>query len=364
MEATESPWAQLQRLRTEGANLATIVAALEQRGLSSEELELLLKDEPGFTARGAPKRLPPVTPPSTTGASLGRWVAMWALGFAATIAWCIGLGSGNSAMAILVVGMWTVGALLLALEIRSVGLGRSSNNVAYLAFLTMAVPALSGFVVGWSPVSALAAAAVVGASLLLWWARRRSEPFAALDRYDGDVFEDNDVQFKVATPEEATVAAGQVFPVVIRAQNCVDVDRELVIALGGDVRSLLGVREHTVRLPPAALVEIRLPLRLSRDADDRVRIVLGISGRGSTGGRRVRVTPAAKWVLPVDAVLANVVGALTLTTLGFGSFRLGSNGVVMLARDSSRPFIEETARLSVEQLTHPNAAEIKAAYRR
>ena len=46
----ETPWATVQRLRGEGASFDTIIVTLQKSGLAREDLEILLKDDPGYLA--------------------------------------------------------------------------------------------------------------------------------------------------------------------------------------------------------------------------------------------------------------------------------------------------------------------------
>lgn len=365
----ESPWALTQRLRGEGASFERIVQALEAEGLARDDLELLLQDVPGFRAwsRGTPPKPAPASaaPPTpvpevpTDWGRVARWVVITLSGFAGGLVAAFTTGASGAAFTVAALGPALV---LLALEIRR-GLRRTARSLAFVAFFSFIYPALSGFIGGWSAPQVGAACLFVLSVPLLVWSSRSAETLRGLADFgagSGSVFESGDVQFTVRW-SDATVGPGEHVDVVVLAQNCVDVTRELRLIVRGDRRSQLAPLEHSLALAPGAVAELRVPVRVPPSAPERFGFTVDLAGSGATAGRRVRLARGAEWLTPSEALLGNLLGVATLGTLGAGLFTLGSNGVITVKVDPERP--PSTAERTLQTIEHyrPAPAALEAA---
>ncbi len=259
-----------------------------------------------------------------------------------------------------------VAAGLVGLEYRLAGPWKTTRTLGYVLFFLCCVPTVAGFVAGWTALKGLCAVLLVASVPLVVFSRRNDTLLKSTGDFlaAGDVFESNDVQFRVTAPERALVARGEVAPLVIVAMNCVDVPRELRVRFGGDVEAVSCEREYVVPLAPGSVWRVLVPLRLKVGATGPARLLIGITGHGTEGGVRVRHATGAEWVMPSDAMLANVLGAASLLAFGSGSFLLGSNGAVLLQPDLERPFVDARDELVVTALAAPTADALLEARRR
>ena len=362
----ETPWAAVQRLRSEGASFDTIILTLQERGLSRDDLETLLKDDPAFLrwSRGQPEQKaavvtappPPPSPPTDTG-KIVRWTVITlsalASGFLAAGA-RTGLGLGLMALALL------PAIALLVVEFKK-GTHRTARGLAFVLFFAFIFPSLAGFIGGWDPPQLLSAALFLLSVPLLIWASRTGEKLKGLSALGlVNVFESGEVQFSVGWSAEP-VGPGESVEVMVHAQNCVDVPRSLLIKVRGDLRSHLAPFEHTVKLDPGCIVEVLVPVRVPPLAPERFGFTIDFVGTGDATGRRVRLAKGAEWVTPAESLATNLLGAATLAGAGLGVFRLGSNGSITVKVDTEKPHSSTERKVEVKELYRPEPAVLTAA---
>ena len=360
----ETPWAAVQRLKGEGATLETIVQTLRERGLADDDLDALLQQEPGYgelrrEVREATTPPPATTPPLPVGAWL-TWAALVLLALLAGVA----LGGG----------WWMIGALisapmfaLTAFELRK-GLLVTARKLGFTFFFGFLPSVLGGFIVGWHPPQLAGSALFLSSFGLLWVASRAQEALRHVDGYgSGTVFETNGVQFNALVGNAEPLAPGEFLVTRIVAQNVLTAPRRLELRLAGDSRS--GLTEPLVLsadLPPGDIVALVLPLRLGPIAVEWFNLTLGVSAIGTEPGRRLRVIEGERWVTSAESIATNVLGVLTLTTVGAGVFRLGSNGRIHVRVKASETVVEPERwwESSTTTLWTPDPEDLRRAVRR
>lgn len=359
-------------MRGEGASFEAIVAALQARGLPGEDIELLLKDLPDFRAAALPKPERPASaapPPAEEGPAFSFGAGSgfrWFLVFCASVAAAVGgwLSSAGSALgaAVLAVALAAL-AWLLAAEFR-LGLRRTTKRLAFVLFFVCILPSLGGVIGGWGPYQVVSAALFLASVPLLVWSSVTGAKLKGVSDFGpGGVFESGDVQFAIEVPERPTLAVGEALEVRIRAQNCVQAKRELVVELHGDTATMSSERQHAFPLEPGAVVEAVIPFRFRALSHGRVTVVLGVRGRGSEAGPRLRLDQGAEYVSLSQALGENLAGLATLAVAGFGAFRLGSNGAIRVKVDPDRPAVTTEYAPSVKTLFAPSPAELERAAR-
>lgn len=369
----ETPWAQVKRMRGEGASFEAVVAALQARGLPADDIELLLEDLPDFRADAVPRaeRQPPAeTAPAADGPAFSfgagsgfRWFLVFVASVAAAASgWWSSSAPSPAAGASLAAALAALVALLAA-EFR-LGLRRTTKRLAFVLFFVCIAPALGGVIGGWGPYQVVSAALFLGSVPLLVWSSVSGPKLKGVADFGaGDVFEHGDVQFAIEVPERPTLAVGEALEVRVRAQSCVRAKRELVVELHGDTATLSGERAHAFTLEPGAVVEAVIPFRFRALSHGRVTVVLGVHGRGADAGPRLRLDKGAEYVSPSDALGTNLVGLATLATVGFGAFRLGSNGAINVKMDPDKPAVTTESAPAVKTLYAPSDDELERAAR-
>lgn len=353
----ETPWAEVKRLQGEGVSTDDIATALTKRGLSRDDIELLLPELP----KAEQTKFVP-TPDSTTGSNLYLWVVIVTAMMIGTVAFMVS-GSAGWISKLIAGGSLALVAALGAVQLRNAR-KRAALALGAIAGI-FALPLFIGALVNVSGLgTGLAVVFFFGGIGLATWGLRAKEVLPGVpDFVKHDVFESNDVQFAVTSPDNPELVVGEPAYVRIWAHNCVDVKRTLRVRLSGSVEHLASAHEFFVELEPGQVVEARVPLQLAVSAPAELRLVLGISGRGVEGGRRVRVEEGGPWVTPAESTLTNVVGAITLVALGGGMFRLGSNGAFALKRSGAPPQKREVETVKIEVLSRPNAEQLERARR-
>lgn len=368
---TETPWAMVLRMKAEGGTLESIVEALRARGLAQDDIELLLKDEPGFStssrARAAPDKpaapAEPERPAFSTGPGSGlRWFLITcaaALAFAGAAFWSSGSGAGAIALALALVGL----IALLVPEFRS-GVRRTVKKLGFVQFFVCIVPALAGFIGGWQPWTIAGAAAFFASVPMLIWASTTGARLPRVTDYSGgDAFEDNGVQFTVRAPERVTLPLGAAFDVEIHAQNCVDAPRDLVVEIGGETAVVSSALRQEFALQPGYVQKIVVPVRVRALSSSWSTLIIGIGGKGSATGARLRLDRGHDYVSPGQALAENALGVATLAVAGAGVFRLGSNGAVRVQVDGDLPPVHEERAPVVATVYEPRRADVERAAR-
>lgn len=367
-EESETPWATVQRLRSGGESFDKVVLALQARGVSREDIELLLQDDADLRAwsRGAPVQLPevapiPAPPPPSAPADSGR-VLRWAAITISALAGGLLAASARSAEALALVGIALGPAsVLVALELKK-GLRRTAKSLGYVLFFAFILPTLSGFIGGWQLAQVSSAALFLSSVPLLIWASRTGEKLEGLAAFGvgGTVFENGDVQFCVAW-SDGQFGPGETVELKVSAQNCVDVPRSLNIKVRGDLRSNLAPFQHTLALDPGCIVQAVIPVRVPPLAPARFGFTIDLAGSGTVIGRRVRLARGAEWVTPSASLAGNVLGAAALLSVGAGVFTLGSNGGITVKVDPERPFATSERSFEVKEVYRPDQATLLAA---
>ncbi|MFZ5439902.1 MAG: hypothetical protein ACOZQL_07820 [Myxococcota bacterium] len=364
----ETPWAVVQRLRASGASFETIIAALQERGLGREDLELLLQDDEDFRAwrRGRPASPPaeavaaPAAPSAPTDwGRLARWSVITLSTLAAGVAAAV-LGGAGGFLAM--VGAWLPGLVLLALELRR-GVRRTLRPLGFVFFFAFIAPTVGGFIGGFVGPRLLGTALFLSAIPLIVWASRTGARLKGLlDFGSGAVFERSGVQFSVEWTT-GPFGPGEHVEVAVRAQNCLDVSRTLVVSVKGDGRSALDPQRHPVSLAPGVIEEVLVPVRVPPLASPVFGFLIDFDVEGAEVGRRVRLEQGVEWVSPSEALLGNLLGAASLASVGLGVFTLGSNGAIRVKVDDARAVPPTKRKPEVTTRYAPTPEELEAAAR-
>jgi hypothetical protein len=362
----------VKRMLAEGAPLDDVVARLKERGLEREDIELLLQDVPEFKAANRVKAVLPEEPKpakpdeplldTAPGAPI-RWVGIFLLLFVAMVtAW-----GGAAGLTAAFAGTALAALLALPLLVTEFANGRrrALKRLGPTLGIVFFIPAMIGlFAEG--PTTFGVACAVLAASglAMLVWASFGKEPLPGIDSVHpgAKFFEDEDVQFLPFSPKQETYAPGEAVEIVVLAQNCVDAPRELVVLFDGARTDLGEERRFTFTLPPGAIVEHVVPIRLASLAGRAVHFTFTVAGKGS-GGRRLRFAEGIEWVTPNAQALKNALGVLSLGVAGFGTFTLGSNGTVRVKCDDSRPYVKTLPEARTRVLFEPTPEQLAQAAR-
>ena len=369
----ETPWALALRLRSEGASLETVVEQLQQRGLSREDVELLLKDAPQFAPQPRPRHalyLPPLVfaparpkrPTDIGPGSKARWVGITFLTvgveasgwFASTSA-----GSGLAAFAVTTAAV----LVLLASEVR-VGPRRTAQRLGFVLFFVCFFPGISGFVSGWNAFTIPSALAAVVSFPVLIWARRARERIKGIADFlpVPVVFENNGVQFIVGLMESRTYAPGDSVEIYAFVQNCVDARRDLRLTVAADPGVLSEGVSHTLPLDPGCVLLLTIPVRIGALAPAWSVFVLNVEGLGE-GGRRLRIVKGQAWVPSSSLRPSDLWAAVSSAAVGLAGFRLGAHGTIRVKVDTSLPVCQETRFGTLRLIYQPTPEELQTAAR-
>lgn len=363
----ETPWAEVQRLKGEGASMDTIVAALRPE-LSQEDVELLLQSDADFLAwkRGQPvsraeptARAPAAAAPPTDWGRIGRWtvvvISLVASGVTAAVM------SGVLGVVAMVVAALPAIALV-ALEARR-GRARALRATGYALFFSYIIPALAAVIGGVNAPRLVGGVLFLLAVPLIVVISKRAPRLRGLVELGlQSVFETSGVQFGVSyapTP----VGLGEHVLVQVYAQNVLDVPRTLVVSVRGEQATGIEAQEHTLALEPGVIVRAEVPVRVPSLSQHETRFIVDFNVTGDGVGRRLTLHHGADWVTPSRASLTNVLGAATFAVGGVGLFYLGSNGVVAVKVDTSKPYVNEPRPLQVETLYAPTQHELEVVLR-
>lgn len=334
-----------------------------------EDLELLLQDDPDFRAwtRGQAARqsstleAPPAPPPvDVTPTDTGKIVRWLVITLSALACGLLAAGSQSTLGLALTLAAALPAVGLLVGEFKK-GLRRTARSLGFVLFFAFIAPALSGFIGGWYPAQLLTAPLFLLSVPLLIWASRSGEKLKGLSDFGRpSVFESGEVQFSVAFAQ-GTFGPGETVDVRVHVQNCVDVPRDLVIKIRGDMRSNLAPFEHKASLDPGCIVEITVPVRVPPLAPERFGFTIDLEGTGPGVGRRVRLAKGAEWVTPSASLAGNLLGVATLATVGAGIFTLGSSGGITVKVDTEKPYAASETKFELKELYRPDGATLAAA---
>lgn len=346
----------VQRLRSADATPETVITALQGRGLSADDLELLLQGVPGFRAERqalaqaesprAAQVKPSANPSDTT--AFRRWLLYFVL----------------VVVVDLVAGVWPLSLVvtlpLLAVMFRRearTGVRRTALRLAYLVFFVTLLPTVLLFALHTHDASWLLANGVLFALSIpaLVGGGRATSPLKGVGEFgEGQVFEHGDVQFTVKQPERVTLAFGDAFEVEVCAQNCVDAPRELVVRMGGDTSIVVGATEHRVALEPGYVKRIVIPVRVRTLTHKMMsELIIAIGGVGDTQGPRLRLDRGDSYNSPTHEVVQELMGA----------FQLNSHATVKVKVDTSLPPVETGREVTVKTVYEPRRVEVEAAAR-
>ncbi|MDP1829220.1 MAG: hypothetical protein Q8L48_38505 [Archangium sp.] len=375
MGEEETPWAMVQGLRIQNAPLDQIVEALQQRGLERDDIELLMKDAPELVPAPAPVQPTLVelprdagpAEPAKPGHSIAAWIGIVLSALGSIIGGWGAMGFGLKPphpflpwFILLVLSLLAFLGLLVS-EARK-GVRRTAKNLGFVLFFVCIVPTLGGLIGGWGLLPIVCAAGFLSSIPMLVWGSISGERLPGVGSLvrGATVFESHDVQFIVVVPERPapTVAPGDYVEVLVVAQNCVDVPRQLLVEVVGEPRALAQECRHAFQLAPGALVEHVIPVRVGALAPPWCNFLIDVAGRG-VGGRRVRLAKGKDWLSPREKRLeqvADLVGAAwdvansgvgslatfgldVLTTETYGSFRVKCYASQSVVREARSPTV-------------------------
>lgn len=346
----------VQRLRSADATPETVITALQARGLSADDIELLLQGVPGFRAerrelaeveaREPPPPRPNANPEDTR--AFRRWALYFVITFFADILALAVPWSFPIALPLLLT--------MFGWEART-GLRRTLLRFAYLVFFVTILPTVLLFLISWHVnqwalingiLFALSIPALVGS------ANSKSPLKGVADFGNRQVFEHHDVQFTVQQPERVTLAFGDCFDVELCVQNCVDAPREVVVRFAGDVSIVANELEHRFPLEPGYIKRIVVPVRV-RALTHKVmsELIVAIGAVGDVAGPRLRLDKGDSYVTPTNEVVQELMGA----------FQLNSHATVKVKVDTSLPPVETDRAPTVKTVYEPRRVEVEAAAR-
>lgn len=334
-------------------------------GLDREEVELLLQgipDRPPAPALVAAPRLEPADLSIDTGVGANaRYVGIFALEVALWVGVWNGVGAGEAwGLGLAAVG--AAGTLALVVPELKAGLRRTFGKLGPVHFFAFCIPAFAALMGtrGWNlPFVALFLASVP----MLLWARLTGPRLKGIRDFakGAPVFESNDVQFTLMAPEEAQAGPGEAVLATVLAQNCVDAERKLVLEVVGEAQAVIVERTQSFSLMPGCVVELVVPVRPQPAAPPVFSVGFDFRGEGTEKGPRVRLEQGTTWVTPADALGKNLIGALTLVTVGVGAFSFGSSGRMRIRVDATKPFVDEPRFTTVRTVYQPTADELERA---
>lgn len=370
-EIDETPWAMVVRMRAAKAPFDEIVLALKNRGLSREDIELLLADAPELKASAAlppsrerPASTPPPTEPEVELTAIGgplRWAGIF-FGLAGVVLGSRAASRGELWGWVLSAGGVAAAVMLLRSELSS-GLHRTLRKLGAVLFFVCFLPMLSNFISGvnaWSIGGALGFLLALPMFILAPRLGEKIKGIADVGAF-GDIFESNGVQFSVLTPDRPELAQGESSAVLIVAQNCVAAPRELLVQFGGETRALMGELRRVFPLEPGKIVSLTVPVRIGALAGRVVDVVVGVSAVGAQAGPRLRIATGAEWTTPAESLTTNVLGAVALAAVGVGTFSLGSNGAFRLRCDENKPMVQDAREPEIKELYAPAPEQLAAA---
>jgi hypothetical protein len=301
--------------------------------------------------------MPAAGEPPTDWSHLARWTVITSSAMASGLgAAMVPQGSGLAVMGVLALPALGVAALEYGRA-----RGRTLRSLGSVSFFAFIVPAVALFVGELTPARAVGAALFLASVPLILWASRRTPQIKGLPDFGlPDVFELGGVQFAVAHGVEP-VGVGEYVRVLVRAQNVLEVPRNLVIRVRGDGEVGIQPQTHRVPMTPGVVRDLLVPVRVPTLAAGSVSFVVDFDVTGDRVGRRLRLQQGAEWVGPSSAAVTNVIGALTLAGAGLGAFRLGSNGVVSVKVDGTKAYASEERVIEVKDLYLPSAEELQVA---
>jgi hypothetical protein len=215
---------------------------------------------------------------------------------------------------------------------------RQSSRVFGITFLLAGCVTASA-----GPLYVGGAIAVAGALLSVFGFMRTDNPLpGVLDVVPLKQFYESDGVHFVVGWSEQPVARGGSFGVLVVAQNIMTAPRELIVRLDGVGEHAVNERERALPLSPGAIVRASFPFRLTALAEGTLRFTVCVEGRGNQPGLRLRRDRGAEYV--ADLAGANLLAALTLVTLGAGTFRFGGSKTVALPVDEQAPEAFERAQ--------------------
>jgi hypothetical protein len=273
----ETPWALMNRMRDGGDSFPAIIAALRERGVEVEDIELLLEGHPGYESGLAERQLGGT---EAHNARIRREEA------AAVFDWRM------LKRALLSVVFW--GTLVAAV-------------VSAVALVSFPTSSELWAIVGPSLVLAL----LSGAALMRQARAPRVLPRLAEKFSPGVITEFDDVHFVVSAPR---VSPRGTVPVEFVFQNCVEVDRHITISFeataGPQATGLYYPKEVKGRLGPGETASLTVHLWLGPDAPGLCELWLEPSA-GGRGGRRVRPDKARTYARKIETGETVAVGLLT-----------------------------------------------------
>jgi hypothetical protein len=202
----------------------------------------------------------------------------------------------------------------------------------------------------------------VGAALAVYGLRARKNPVSSVAELTGaqSFYESDGVHFLVGWSDRPVARRGS-FAVEVIAQNIMTAPRTLRVRLDGVGQQAFEQTEHSLPLEPGVVVRASVPFRLTALAEGTLRFAVDVSGRGTENGIRVRREQGSDYV--VDYAGANLLGAVTLLTLGAGTFRWGPSKQVQLKVDEQAPLEALAPEAVVTALHTPTADDLQVARR-